>query len=95
MYIETLTTLLYLIESIRVRDSTEEFVWYENGLFLTSMIIDIIEFVIIAVLMSIHYCYWLPSYNVHASEQKSKGFKAHEWYNEECDAHFRRKIDNG
>ena len=45
--------------------------------------------------MCLHYCSWLPSYNVHASEQKAKGFDYHEWYNKDCDAHFRRKIDNG
>ena len=59
------------------------------------MVIDVIEFGIIAVLMLTHYCFWLPSYNLHASEQNDLKFRYQEWENEFCDAHFRRKIDNG
>ena len=43
------------------------------------MIIDIIEFVIIAVLMFTHYSIWLPSYNLHASEQNDAKFKHQDW----------------
>lgn len=82
VYFETCTTLFCFIESIIVRgDNNYQFVPLENGFFLVSVIIGLVEITVILGLMLIHQCCWLRSYNRHVSEIEDIAFNADNWFN--------------
>jgi uncharacterized membrane protein len=55
--------------------------WSESGLFLISLIITIFTFVVIALMMVMHYCIWRPGYKMKLSDEKELSFKTEQWRN--------------
>jgi len=64
VYLNSLTSLFVLIDSISVRNlgSDYEFQWNESGLFLVSVLITIISVLLIIAMMIAHYAYWIRTY---------------------------------
>jgi hypothetical protein len=83
VYAESLTSLFVLIDSVSVRnfDENYDFMWSESGLFLISLIITIFTFVVIALMMVMHYCIWRPGYKMKLSDEKELSFKTEQWRN--------------
>ena len=70
-------------------------VWYEDGFFMVSMLLLIIEFFIVIVL-GIRYQYMKNNhYNENVGEVEFIKFNQKNWANHACDQHFQRKIDLG
>jgi hypothetical protein len=67
-----------------------DFIWFESGLFLVSLIITILSFVAIVFLMIMHYCIWEPGYKMKLSQEKNVSFVREDWHNELCDVYFTR-----
>ena len=73
-----------------MRQSDTVFVWWENGLFLLSLVIQIMEGVVV-VLLTMVYCFcWLPGYNLKPGQEMQ--LDINQWYNFDCDIHFNEKI---
>jgi hypothetical protein len=70
VYFQTLPTLLAIIQSLDVSElyssaSTPIFSldWVKDGFFWIAFIVSIVTFLIIFVLIVLHYCKWYPEYN--------------------------------
>lgn len=72
VYMNSLTSLFVLIDSVSVRNLGDgyEFFWYESGLFLVSVIITVLSFIIIVVMMILHYFVWKRSYKMKLENEK-------------------------
>lgn len=60
---------------------------------MVTLIIELTEMFLVAVILFIHKCYWERSYNKSESKKQVK-FNYKKWENVKCDQHFRRKLDN-
>lgn len=81
VYLNTLTSVFVLVDSLIVRDLGDyQFQWRESGLFLVSAIITVLSFLIIIVMMFLHYFVWKKSYKTNKTEN-SGSFRRDDWSN--------------
>ena len=60
---------------------------------MISFILNIVVFVIVVVLMVVHYCVWQPRYKRKPeSKQKQEKFDRKYWWNRQCEQEFRKKF---
>lgn len=64
IYLQTLSMMLYFVQSLWVKDIEDyEFVWHKDPFFLAIMIISLINFFSLVVISVMHKFVWEPSYN--------------------------------
>lgn len=80
VYLNTLTSVFVLVDSLIVRElgNDYQFQWRESGLFLVSAIITVLSFLIIVVMMFLHYFVWKKSYKAKKIEN-SGSFSRKDW----------------
>jgi hypothetical protein len=87
VYIQALPTMLAIFQSLDVYykslENQEKFVyeWSRNGFFWVALIISVTTFLIIVVLLTLHYCKWYPEYNAVAERNKKPIFDRTRWRN--------------
>ena len=65
IYLETLTTILCLIDSLNIsfkNDPNYVFVWNEDGWFITALIVNLISVFSVFLLFVLHKLYWESAY---------------------------------
>ena len=95
VYLQTLPTLLAIIQSLDVydlfppgSDQSFEYDWVNNGFFWVAFIVSVVTFMIILVMVILHYCKWYPEYNDVATKTSKPLFNRNEWRNTECNKYF-------
>jgi hypothetical protein len=100
VYIETLASILCLIQSLytwTTQDLTVySFDWKSDGFFITALILNLINVVVVFSLFILHKCYWEKAYNKpRDSAGKAQVLKKVQWRNTECDKYFYNEIKSG
>ena len=69
--------------------------WYQNGLFMTSMLILYLQFLIVIGLVFRYFYQKAQVFHEDDSNKDlgTKSFNFKKWANHACDKHFQRKID--
>ena len=84
---------MLLIDSYISRDEKiSDFKWNEDGLFLASMLTEIIVFLLGIGVLIVHYFYWVPKYKINRGLDIV--FRSEEWKNSNCNKYFKKTFEN-
>lgn len=86
IYIETIASILCLIQSLLYKDETADYVWQEDGFFIVALVLNLLTVFIVFLLFIIHKCFWETVYASESNHSKKERILIRKhWGNKECD----------